>query len=120
VAFEFRVNAEDPANDFFPSPGDLTRLDLPGGPGVRVETGFAAGDAIAPYYDSLLAKLVVHGRTREEAVSRSIQALSEFRVEGVKSTVDVHLRLLCESRVADGPVSTSWLETWMEEGTGQQ
>jgi acetyl-CoA carboxylase, biotin carboxylase subunit len=120
VAFEFRVNAEDPENDFFPSPGDLTRLDLPGGPGVRVETGFAAGDAIAPYYDSLLAKLVVHGRTRAEAVSRSIQALSELRVEGVKSTVDVHLRLLRESRVADGPVTTNWLETWMQEDAHQQ
>ncbi len=114
VAFEFRINAEDPDNDFFPSPGELQRLDLPGGPGVRVETGFVAGDTIAPFYDSLVAKLVVHGRDRDEALARSVQALSELRVEGVKSTVEVHLALVRDSAVAKGPVSTSWLEGWMQ------
>jgi acetyl-CoA carboxylase, biotin carboxylase subunit len=110
VAFEFRINAEDPENDFFPSPGTLTRFDLPGGPGVRVETGFVAGDQVAPYYDSLLAKVVVHGRDREEAVARSGQALGELQVEGVRTTRDVHLRLLRESAVRHGPVTTAWLE----------
>jgi acetyl-CoA carboxylase biotin carboxylase subunit len=110
VAFEFRINAEDPENDFFPSPGTLTRFDLPGGPGVRVETGFVAGDQVAPYYDSLLAKVVVHGRDREEAVARSVQALAELKVEGVRTTRDVHLRLLRDSPVRHGPVTTAWLE----------
>jgi acetyl-CoA carboxylase, biotin carboxylase subunit len=110
VAFEFRINAEDPDNDFFPSPGTLTRFDLPGGPGVRVETGFVVGDQVAPYYDSLLAKVVVHGRDREEAVARSVQALGELQVEGVRTTRDVHLRLLRESAVRHGPVTTAWLE----------
>jgi acetyl-CoA carboxylase biotin carboxylase subunit len=115
VAFEFRINAEDPDNDFFPSPGELTRFDLPSGPGVRVETGYVAGDAVPPYYDSLLAKVVVHGRHRREAIARSIQALHELTVEGVTTTRDVHLRLLTESAVADGPVTTSWLERWLAE-----
>jgi acetyl-CoA carboxylase biotin carboxylase subunit len=110
VAFEFRINAEDPENEFFPSPGQLTRLDLPGGPGVRVETGFVAGSAVVPYYDSLLLKLIVHGRDRDEAVSRSIQALRELRVEGVRTTRDVHLKLLRETAINAGPVTTSWLE----------
>ncbi len=111
TAFEFRINAEDPTTEFFPSPGELTRFDLPGGPGVRVETGYVAGDAIPPYYDSLVGKIVVHGRDRADAVAKSIQALSELVVEGVPTTRDVHLRLLTDSAVASGPVSTAWLET---------
>jgi acetyl-CoA carboxylase biotin carboxylase subunit len=113
VAFEFRINAEDPDNDFFPSPGQLTRFDVPGGPGVRVETGFVAGDTVAPYYDSLLAKVVVHGRDREEALARSVQALTELRVEGVQTTRDVHLRLVRDSAVRQGPVTTAWLEDFL-------
>jgi len=113
VAFEFRINAEDPDNDFFPSPGELTRFDLPGGPGVRVDTGFVCGDSVSPYYDSMLAKVVVHGRDRDEAVARSIQALGEMNVEGVKTTRDIHLKLLRESAVREGPVTTSWLETYL-------
>lgn len=115
VALEFRINAEDPDNDFFPSPGELTRFDLPGGPGVRVETGYVAGDSVAPYYDSMLAKIVVHGRNRPEAIARSIQALAELNVEGVSTTRDVHLRLLRDSAVAEGPVTTRWLEEWLAE-----
>jgi acetyl-CoA carboxylase biotin carboxylase subunit len=115
VAFELRINAEDPDNGFFPSPGTLDRLDLPGGPGVRVETGYVAGASVAPYYDSLLAKLVVHGRTRAEALARSVQALDELRVEGVATTRDVHLRLLVDSAVRDGPVTTSWLEGYLQK-----
>ena len=113
VALEFRINAEDPENEFFPSPGELTRFDLPAGPGIRIETGYVAGGAVSPYYDSLLAKLIVHGRDRPQAVARSIQALSELRVEGVATTRDVHLRLLRDSAFADGPVSTSWLEQFL-------
>jgi acetyl-CoA carboxylase biotin carboxylase subunit len=116
VAFEFRINAEDPDNDFFPSPGTLTRFDLPGGPGVRVETGYVAGGQVAPYYDSLLAKIVVHGRDRDEAVARSVQALTELRIEGVTTTRDVHLRLLRDSPVRHGPVTTAWLEGYLKAG----
>ncbi len=115
VAFEFRINAEDPENGFFPSPGELTRFDLPGGPGVRVDTGYVCGDTVSPYYDSMLAKVIVHGRDREEAVARSLQALAEMNVEGVKTTRDVHVRLLQESAVRDGPVTTSWLETYLAD-----
>ncbi len=115
VAFEFRINAEDVENNFFPSPGELTRFDLPGGPGVRVDTGYVCGDSVSPYYDSMLAKVIVHGRNREEAVARSIQALGEMNVEGVKTTRDIHVRLLQESAVREGPVTTSWLETYLAE-----
>ncbi|MEO8851461.1 MAG: biotin carboxylase N-terminal domain-containing protein [Allobranchiibius sp.] len=113
VCFEFRINAEDSTNDFFPSPGTLERFDVPGGPGVRVETGYVAGGTVSPYYDSLLMKVVVQGRDRAEAIARSIQALSELRIEGVANTRDLHLRLLQDSAVADGPVTTAWLETYL-------
>ena len=116
VAFEFRINAEDPDNGFFPSPGTLTRFDLPGGPGVRVETGFVAGGTVPPYYDSLLAKVVVHGRDRDEALARSVQALEELRVEGVSTTTDVHLRLVRDSQLRHGPVTTAWLEGFLTSG----
>ena len=118
VAFEFRINAEDPENDFFPSPGELTRFDLPAGPGVRIETGYVAGGTVSPYYDSMLAKVIVRGRDRPQAIARSIQALTELRIEGVTTTRDVHLRLLRDSAVAEGPVSTSWLEGYLAEPGG--
>ena len=113
TSFEFRINAEDPDNDFFPSPGALTRFDLPRGEGIRVETGYVTGDNVSPYYDSLLAKLVVTGADRADAIKRSIEALTDLRIEGVKTTRDVHLRLLTDSAVADGPVTTSWLEDFL-------
>lgn len=115
VCFEFRINAEDPSQDFFPSPGTLERFDLPGGPGVRVETGYVAGGTVSPYYDSLLAKVVVQGKDRAEAIARSIQALSELCIEGVAHTRDLHLRLLRESDVANGPVTTAWLEAYLAQ-----
>ncbi|TNC29092.1 acetyl-CoA carboxylase biotin carboxylase subunit [Amycolatopsis alkalitolerans] len=108
AAVELRINAEDPALDFRPAPGELTRFDLPGGPGVRVDTGFAAGDQISPFYDSMIAKLICWGATRAEALSRARQALAELRIEGVASTAGLHAELLGE--LADGPVHTRWLE----------
>lgn len=114
VCFEFRINAEDPARDFFPSPGTLERFDLPGGPGVRVETGYVAGATVPPFYDSLLAKIVVHGRDRAEAIARSVQALSELQIDGVAHTRDLHLQLLRETDIAEGPVSTAWLEHYLQ------
>lgn len=110
VALEFRVNAEDPDQDFFPSPGEITRLDLPNGPGIRVDSGFVAGGRIAPFYDSMLAKVVVHGPDRPLALARARQALTELTVEGIATTRSLHLALLDEPDLQRGGVSTTWFE----------
>lgn len=112
-AIECRINAEDPEREFRPSPGTITRMDLPGGPGVRVDTGFQAGDTVTPFYDSLLAKLIVHGRTRAEAIARMRRALREFRVEGVKTTVPLHERVLVHPVYVSGDVDIEFLEDLM-------
>ena len=110
AALEFRINAEDPEQDFFPSPGEITRFDPPNGPGVRVDSGFVTGGQIAPYYDSLLAKVVVHGQDRDQALARARQALTELTVEGVTTTRSMHLALLDEPDLQRGGVSTTWYE----------
>ncbi|WP_338751159.1 acetyl-CoA carboxylase biotin carboxylase subunit [Janibacter alittae] len=110
VALEFRINAEDPQQDFFPSPGELTRFDPPNGPGVRVDSGFVSGGRIVPYYDSLVAKVVVHGRDREEALARATQALTELTVDGVVTTRDLHLSLVADEEFRAGGVTTTWFE----------
>lgn len=110
TALEMRINAEDPDQDFFPSPGEITRFDLPNGPGVRIDSGFVAGGSIPPFYDSLLAKVVVHGRDREQALARARQALGELTVEGVVTTRSLHLALLDEPDLQRGGVSTTWFE----------
>ena len=114
VALELRINAEDPDNDFFPSPGKLERFDLPAGPGVRIETGFVAGDTVSPFYDSLLTKIIVWGADREQAFARARQALDEFVVEGVCTTIGLHRRLLASPALTSGPVTTRWLEGWLD------
>ena len=111
-AIEFRINAEDPVK-FTPSPGTITTLNLPGGPGVRVDTAAYIGWRIPPDYDSLLAKLIVHGQTREEALARGRRALELFVVQGVKTTIPLHLRLLDQPDVRRGRISTKWLERWL-------
>jgi acetyl-CoA carboxylase biotin carboxylase subunit len=111
-AIEFRINAEDPVT-FAPSPGTITTFHLPGGPGVRVDTAAYSGWKIPPYYDSLIAKLIVHGRDREEALARGRRALELFIVEGVKTTIPLHLRLLDDPDVRRGRFSTKWLERWL-------
>ena len=93
-AIEFRINAEDPENDFFPQPGEVTTVELPGGPGVRVDTAIFAGYEVPPFYDSLVGKLIVWGADRHEAIARGRRALEEYRLEGIKTTVPLHLRLL--------------------------
>jgi len=108
-AIEFRVNAEDPET-FAPSPGTITRLAIPGGPGVRVDTHVYQGYRIPPYYDSLIAKLIVHGRDRGEAIVRARRALSMFLVEGVKTSIPLHLKILAERDFAEGRLSTKFME----------
>ncbi|WP_460451193.1 acetyl-CoA carboxylase biotin carboxylase subunit [Alsobacter sp. SYSU BS001988] len=108
-AFECRINAEDPET-FTPSPGRITRFDAPGGPGVRVDTHISAGAAVPPYYDSLIGKLIVHGATRAEALARLRVALSEMRIEGVKTNLPLHRRILADSGVQAGGVDIHHLE----------
>jgi acetyl-CoA carboxylase biotin carboxylase subunit len=93
-ALEFRINAEDPSNNFMPSPGLIELLHLPGGPGVRADFGFIAGNVVAPFYDSLLGKIIVWAPTRELAIARAHRVLDEARVEGVKTTADLLRKLV--------------------------
>ena len=108
-AIEFRVNAEDPET-FAPSPGMITQLALPGGPGVRVDTHVYRGYRIPPYYDSLIAKLIVSGRDRLEAITRARRALSMFLIEGVKTSIPMHLKILAERDFVEGKLSTKFME----------
>jgi acetyl-CoA carboxylase biotin carboxylase subunit len=110
-AIEFRINAEDPDNNFWPSPGTITSLSLPGGPGVRVDTHVYPGYAVPPTYDSLIAKLIVWGATREEAIARGKRALEEFKVEGIKTTIPFHKKVLAEQDFINGSVYTDYILT---------
>jgi acetyl-CoA carboxylase biotin carboxylase subunit len=110
AAIEMRINAEDPERSFLPSPGEITALDLPGGPGVRVDTAAYAGYQVPPFYDSLIAKLIVWGGDREEAISRARRALGEFRIDGVKTTIPFHLELLENDAVLAGDYHVEFLE----------
>ena len=109
-AIEFRINAEDPERDFHPSPGRIEVAELPGGPGVRVDTAIYAGYSVGPFYDSLIAKLRVWAPTREQALRRGRRALGELRIEGIATTAPLHLRLVDDDRVRAGDVHTSYLE----------
>jgi acetyl-CoA carboxylase biotin carboxylase subunit len=110
-AIEFRINAEDPDNHFWPSPGTITQLRLPGGPGVRVDTHLYQGYTVPPNYDSLIAKLIVCGNDRAEALARGKRALAEFVIEGINTTIPFHLRVLDEPDFIDGVVYTDFIET---------
>jgi acetyl-CoA carboxylase, biotin carboxylase subunit len=114
-ALECRINAEDPAHDFRPSPGQITIWHAPGGPGVRVDSHAYQGYRVPPYYDSLLAKLIVHGRDRQESIVRARLALESFIVEGVKTTIPFLLDLLHDPAVVAGDVDTKFLERRMAE-----
>ena len=109
-AIECRVNAEDPARNFQPSPGLITAYHPPGGPGVRVDTHIYAGYTVPPYYDSLLAKVIVHGNTREEALARMRQALDSFIIEGVTPTIPFLGRVMRHPDFIAGKVDTKFLE----------
>ncbi|HLH59976.1 MAG TPA: acetyl-CoA carboxylase biotin carboxylase subunit [Streptosporangiaceae bacterium] len=108
-AMEFRINAEDWRHGFVPAPGTLRRFDLPGGPGVRVDTHCFPGAVVSPHYDSLLGKLVVWGQDRDEAIRRSRRALAEFRAEGVATTIGLHRWLLEQPEVLEARYTTRYL-----------
>ena len=109
-SMEFRINAEDPDQGFMPSPGTITYVELPGGPGVRVDTAIYAGYTVVPFYDSLIGKLMVWAATREQTISRGRRALEELRIEGIKTTTPLHLRLLDDDNVRSGEFHTEYLE----------
>ncbi|HEX9394842.1 MAG TPA: acetyl-CoA carboxylase biotin carboxylase subunit [Gemmatimonadales bacterium] len=109
-AIECRVNAEDPYRNFQPSPGQITAYHPPGGPGVRVDTHIYAGYTVPPYYDSLLAKVIVHGNSREEALARMRQALDSFIIEGVTTTIPFLARVMRHPDFVAGQIDTKFLE----------
>ena len=111
-AIECRINAEDPFNNFRPSPGKITVLHTPGGHGVRVDSHIYAGYVIPPNYDSMVAKLITMAQTREEAISKMHRALSEFVIEGVKTTIPFHLRLMKNEDFIKGNYTTKFLESF--------
>jgi acetyl-CoA carboxylase biotin carboxylase subunit len=109
-SIECRINAEDPDNNFSPYPGLITNIHFPGGLGVRVDSHIYSGYEIPPYYDSLLAKLIVWGENREEAISRMKRALDEFVIEGVKTTIPFHKKVLNHKKFVQGDFTTRFLE----------
>jgi acetyl-CoA carboxylase, biotin carboxylase subunit len=115
-AIECRINAEDPAADFRPSPGTVTRVVFPAGPGIRVDTHIQTGSAVPPQYDSLLAKLVVSGADRAQALARLRGALARCQVAGVATTVPLLSTMVDDPAMAAGGVDTAWLEQWPGRG----
>ena len=111
-SIEFRINAEDPYNDFRPSPGKITSLHYPGGFGVRIDSHIYQSYSIPPYYDSLIAKLIVWGKNREHAIARGKRALEEFTVEGLKTTIPFHLKVLEDKKFLSGDFDTSFIENF--------
>ncbi len=111
-AIECRINAEDPYNDFRPSPGKITVLHTPGGHGVRVDSHVYAGYIIPPYYDSMIAKLIAVAQTREEAIDTMHRALSEYVIEGIKTTIPFHLQLMQNEEFRKGNFTTKFLESF--------
>lgn len=111
-SLECRINAEDPEK-FTPSPGVITKFSPPGGFGVRVDSAMESGSTVVPYYDSMIAKLITHGRNRQESMARMKRALSEFAIEGIKTTIPLHRRILDDPDFQKGHVSTTFLERFL-------
>ena len=109
-AIECRINAEDPENDFLPTPGEINTCQFPGGPGIRVDSHIYPSYYISPFYDSLLAKLIAHGADREEAIARMQRALAEFEISGVKTTIPFHSTVLNNPLFIRGKFSTGFIE----------
>ncbi len=112
-AIEMRINAEDPENGFRPCPGTITKFVVPGGPGVRVETYVGEGARISPYYDSMVAKLIVHGQDRDEAIARAKRALDEFQIEGIATTIPFHKRVMDNATFIAGDATTAFIPNEM-------
>jgi acetyl-CoA/propionyl-CoA carboxylase biotin carboxyl carrier protein len=113
-AIEFRINAEDPSRNFMPNPGVIVEYREPGGPGVRVDSGVEAGSSISQYYDNLIAKLVIWGRDREEAICRGRNALNSFQITGLATTIPAHLQILDTDEFASGNYSTRLVEDHLD------
>ncbi len=111
-AIECRINAEDPYNDFRPSPGKITTLHMPGGHGVRLDTHVYSGYTIPPNYDSMIAKLITTAQTREEAISKMRRALDEFVIEGIKTTIPFHRQLMDDPKYIAGDYTTAFMDTF--------
>ncbi len=109
-SIECRINAEDPDNNFIPCPGKVEQLNMPGGPGVRVDTHIYPGYKISPYYDSMVAKLIVHGRDRAEAIRIMRRALDEFYIAPIKTTISLHMQIMNDPAFVRGDISTHFLE----------
>jgi acetyl-CoA carboxylase biotin carboxylase subunit len=109
-AIECRINAENPAKNFMPSPGKIKMYLPPGGLGVRIDSAAYPGYSIPPYYDSMIAKVITYGSSREEAVARMKRALSEFVIEGIHTTIPFHLKLLDNQKFVEGQFNTKFLE----------
>jgi acetyl-CoA carboxylase biotin carboxylase subunit len=113
-AIECRVNAENPET-FAPSPGLITAFNLPGGPGVRVDTYVYAGYSVPPFYDSMIAKVIVHARTRDLAIARMKRALEAMVIEGIKTTIPLHLKIMDDPKFRAGDISTSFMEQFLKQ-----
>ena len=112
-AIELRINAEDPDNDFRGSPGTITKLRVPGGPGIRFDSHVHEGYTISPYYDSMIGKLIVHRKTREESIACMRRALDEFVIEGIKTTIPLAKKMFAHAAFNDFAVDTTFVErTW--------
>jgi acetyl-CoA carboxylase biotin carboxylase subunit len=111
-AIECRINAEDPYNDFRPSPGKITVLHTPGGHGVRIDSHIYAGYTIPPFYDSMIAKIIAVAQTREEAINTMSRALSEYVIEGIKTTIPFHQQLMQNEDFRSGNFTTKFMESF--------
>jgi acetyl-CoA carboxylase biotin carboxylase subunit len=111
-AIECRINAENPET-FAPSPGVISAFNLPGGPGVRVDTFVYSGYRVSPFYDSMIAKVIVHARTRELAIARMKRALEAMVIEGIKTTIPLHLKIMDDPRFRAGEISTNFMEYFL-------
>jgi acetyl-CoA carboxylase biotin carboxylase subunit len=115
-SIEFRVNAENPYKDFAPSPGKIHFVNMPGGRNVRVDSHVYTGYDISPHYDSMIAKIIVRGDNREDAIARMVRALGEFMIEGPSTTVPLGQALMADARFQRGEYTTTFLEAFMKEG----
>ncbi len=115
-SIECRINAEDPEKDFNPTPGKITQLFVPGGPGVRIDSGVYPGYTIPPFYDSMVAKLIVWGKNRKEALERMKRALAEFYIEGIKTTIPFHKRVMKNKEFLRGHYTTDFVNKFLAKG----